>query len=493
VRKLLRRVLGGVLLLLAAVVVLACVLLFNAFNTRTAQLTVTAQPRLVFDEQAAAQRLSSAIRFQTVSNFLNPDQNAAAFRALHAHIEAGYPAFHKVATRETVGNLGLLYTWEGSDKSLAPIALLAHQDVVLVAPGTEGDWQAPPFEGAIKDGFIWGRGAWDDKGNLFAMLEGAELLAASGFKPKRTIYFAFGQDEEVGGQRGGKAIANLLKSRGAKLDFVLDEGLLITDGIIKGLNQPAALIGISEKGYATLTLTATAVPGHSSMPPRETAIGMLSAALARLEDQRMPAEIRGITAEMFATLAPEMSLQNRIVLSNLWLLRPLLRRELEKSASTEAGIRTTTALTIFNAGNQENVLPGRAEATVNFRLVPGDTRQSVTEHVRKVIGNEKIAIAAGRNDADPPPVSPTNGAAYRTLNTTIREIFPNVVVAPGLMVGATDSRHFAGVTDNVFRFSPVIAKQEDLSRFHGTNERISVENYADMIRFYRRLMQNSAG
>lgn len=487
-----RRIVGGILLLLAAVVILAGVLLVNTFSTRSVQLAVPAQPRLAVDEQAAAQRLATAIRFQTISNFLNPEQNADAFRALHAHLEASFPAFHKAASRELVGGLGLLYTWEGSDRNLAPVALLAHQDVVLVAPGTEKDWQVPPFEGAVRDGFIWGRGAWDDKGNLFAMLEAAELLAASGFAPKRTIYFAFGQDEEVGGRRGAKATAELLKSRGVKLDFVLDEGLLITDGILKGLNQRAALIGVSEKGYATLTLTATATPGHSSLPPRDTAIGMLSAALARLEDQRMPAGIRGISAEMFATLAPEMSLPNRIVLSNLWLLKPLLQRELEKSPGTEASIRTTTAITIFNAGNQENVLPGRADATVNFRIVPGDTRQSVADHVRKVVANDRITITPGPNDADPLPVSPTNSAAYRTLNTTIREIFPDVVVAPGLMVAATDSRHFTGLSDNIFRFSPVIARSDDLSRFHGTNERISVDNYADMIRFYRRLMQNSA-
>ena len=493
VRKLLRRVLGGVLLLLAAAVVLVGVLLFNAFSTRSVQLPVAAQPPLVFDEQAAAQRLGAAIRFRTISNFLNGDQSAAAFQALHTHLAESFPTFHAAAKRETVGGYGLLYTWDGSDPAAKPIALLAHQDVVPIAPRTEGDWQEAPFAGVVKDGFVWGRGAWDDKGSLLAILEAAEQLARQSFRPKRTIYFAFGHDEEVGGQRGAKAIANLLQSRGVKLDFVLDEGLIILDGILKGLDKPAALIGISEKGYATLTLTATATPGHSSLPPRETAIGMLSAALARLEDQRMPAQIRGITGEMFATLAPEMNWRNRVVLSNLWLLKPLLQRELEKSAATEATIRTTTAITMFNAGNQENVLPGHAEATVNFRLLPGDTRVSVAEHVRRVVGNDKIAVAGGPNDADPAPVSPTTSEAYRALNTTIRETFPDVVVAPGLMVGATDSRHFVGISDNIFRFAPLRAKPEDLSRFHGTNERISVANYADMIRFYRRLMQNSAG
>ena len=155
-----------------------------------------------------------------------------------------FPAFHAVAKREIVGGHSLLYTWEGSDPAAKPIALLAHQDVVPVAPGTEKDWQQPPFDGVIADGFIWGRGSWDDKGNLYSMLEAAEQMAKAGFRPKRTIYFAFGHDEEVSGQRGAKAIAALLASRGVKLDFVLDEGLLITDGIMKGLYKPAALIGV---------------------------------------------------------------------------------------------------------------------------------------------------------------------------------------------------------------------------------------------------------
>ena len=192
-----------------------------------------------------------------------------------------------------------------------------------VAPGTEGDWAAPPFDGVIRDGYVWGRGSWDDKGNLFAMLEAAELLAREGFRPRRTVYFAFGHDEEVSGRRGAAAIAALFKARGVRLGYVLDEGLLITDGIIKGATRPVALIGIAEKGYATLELSAAATPGHSSLPPRETAIGRLSAAIARLESRPFPASIRGVMRQTLEAAAPELDLVNRVVLSNLWLLEPL--------------------------------------------------------------------------------------------------------------------------------------------------------------------------
>src|SRR4029077_17284559 len=262
--------------------------------------------------------------------------------------------------------------------------------------------------------------------------------------------FAFGHDEETAGTAGAKSIAALLASRGVRLDFVIDEGLVITEVIWKASTKPAALIGTAEKGYATLVLNAQAVPGHSSMPPRDTAIGMMSAALSRLEHHRLPMQIRSTVAEMFDTLAPEMTGLNRVVLSNLWLFRPLLLREFEKSGPTEAMARTTTALTIFNAGDKDNVLPGNAAATVNFRLLPGDTQASVVDHVRSTVNNDRISVDSFAGNTDPPPVTGTASPSFKMLHRTIREIFPDVVVAPGLMVAATDSRHYTEITDSIF-------------------------------------------
>ncbi|MFL6792388.1 MAG: M20 family peptidase [Bradyrhizobium sp.] len=484
---------GILLLAIVALVILSGVLAFNVVTHGSRQIQVAATPRTPVDAQAAAARLAEAIRFKTVSSYEKPDQHAEALRGMQAHIERSFPAFHAVAKREIVGGYSLLYTWEGSVPNAPPVALLAHQDVVPVAPGTEKDWQQQPYDGIIADGFVWGRGSWDDKGNLYSMLEAAEAMSKAGFRPKRTIYFAFGHDEEVAGTRGAKAIAALLDSRGVRLDFVLDEGLLITEGILKGLDKPAALIGVAEKGYATVVLSAHATPGHSSMPPRETAIGMMSAALTKLEDHRLPMQIRSTVSGMFDMLAPEMNGFNRVVLSNLWLFKPLLLREFEKSGPTEAMVRTTTALTIFNAGDKDNVLPGNAEATVNFRLLPGDTQGSVTDHVRYTIDNDRIEVKPFPGNTDPPPVTATASPSFQMLNRTIREVYPDVIVAPGLMVAATDSRHYAGITDRIFRFSPVRANSDDLKRFHGTNERLSIEGYADMIRFYRRLIENTAG
>jgi len=491
-RRLTRFIRNALMLLAAAVVALAAIAAANTINLRSRQVAVEPLAKFAVDEAKAAERLGGAIRFKTVSDYGDPDLNADQFLKLHDYIAKSFPAFSAAAKREVIARYSLLYTWEGSDAKAAPIAFLAHQDVVPIAPGTDGDWLVPPFSGVVRDGYIWGRGAWDDKGSLLGMLEAAETLAKEGFKPRQTIYFAFGHDEEVTGLHGAKAIAALLAERGIKLDFVLDEGMLILSGGFKGLDKPVAIIGVAEKGYASVGLHATAAGGHSSMPPRDTAIGIMSAALARLEQHQMPTRLSGTTLETLDTLAPEMPLMERVVLANLWLTKPLVAYGMAATPSTAASVRTTTALTMFNAGNKDNVLPAKADATVNFRLLPGDTLETVLTHVRRTIADDRVTISPYANNSDPPPVTGTASFSYRALNQTIREVYPDVLVTPGLMVAATDSRNYANVTDKMFRFFPVRAKPEDLTRFHGTNERLSVENYADVIRFYRRLIQNVA-
>jgi carboxypeptidase PM20D1 len=435
------------------------------------------------------------VRLKTIASQDDEDANGAEFASLHTLLEQSFRRAHAALKRESIGKYGLVYTWQGSDAKAAPIGLMAHQDVVPISPGTDGDWQQPPFSGAIKDGFVWGRGSWDDKGSLMAIMEAVELLATSGFQPRQTIYLMFGQDEEILGARGASQIAKLLKDRGIHLQFVLDEGLLITEGVLAGLDKPAALVGVAEKGTMNLRLTATSAGGHSSMPPpqaEQSAIGMMSAALARLEDKQMPLQIHGLSREMFETLAPEMHGLNRVFLSNMWLFKPIIEQQLAKGAGTNATLRTTTALTVFNAGNADNVLPGRANAVVNFRLMPGDSSDSVVKHVTQVVANPAVAIEKGVGIAEASSVSHTDAPGYQLINRTLRQLHPDVVVAPGLVIGATDSRYFEGVADNVYKFLPVRAKPEDLKRFHGTNERIAVDNYVELIQFYHQLISNTA-
>ena len=487
----LRRLFAFIVLVLLG---LAAVVGVKTFATPSRQLAVSAIPPVAVDVAGASARLGAAVRFKTIASPTDVDANAAEFTGLHALLQSSFPKAHAVMKREVIGGYGLLYTWPGSDPKAPPIALMAHQDVVPIAPGTEGDWQQPPFSGAVTGSFVWGRGAWDDKGNLMSMMEAVEMLAASGFTPRQTLYLVFGHDEELGGQRGAKQVAGLFKQRGVQLQFIVDEGLLITEGVLKGLDKPAALVGVAEKGYLTLQLTASATPGHSSMPPPQpeaSAIGMLAAGMARLDDKQMPLAVRGLSQDMFESIAPEMSGLNRVFLSNLWLFKPVIETQLKKAASTSAMMRTTTALTVVNAGNADNVLPGRANALVNFRLAPGDSSDQVVEHVGKVLANPAIKVEKAAGFSEASRVAATDAPGFRLINQTLRQLHGDVVVAPGLMLGATDSRHFESVADNIYKFSPVRAGTEDLKRFHGTNERISSVNYTELIQFYYQLLRNA--
>ena len=480
--------------LAATLLLLVAVLVANTLRQGSRQVTVPPLAPLVVDKASVAEAMALAIRAKTVSGLLDPTGVAAEFEALHAHLSSRYPLVHSTLVRDVVGGHSLLYTWQGSETKTKPIALMAHQDVVPIAPGTEALWKKPPFAGVIEEGFVWGRGALDDKSNVITQLEAVEALIKSGFKPRRTVYLVFGHDEEVGGRLGAVAIVALLKERGVKLDFVLDEGMVVTEGILPGVAKPIALIGLAEKGSVSLRLTAQAPPGHSSMPPAPggSAIGMLSAALTRVDQNPLPGGIGGAAAELFATIAPELGFGQRVALSNLWLFRPLIEPTLAKGAATNAMMRTTTALTIVNAGNKENVLPGRAEAVVNFRILPGDTAESVAAHVKRVVADDRIEIKPLGTPAEPSRVSAADADGYRVIERAIREVFPDAMVAPSLVLVGTDSRHFGDIADQVYRFMPIRFKPEDLARPHGTDERIAIDQLADMVRFYHRLLTQAA-
>ncbi|MDE2377024.1 M20 family peptidase [Bradyrhizobium sp.] len=477
-------------LLLGLVTILAA----RTWLLSSRQPTPDAIQPMPLDVQAAAERLAGAVRIRTISNDRAPAPGPA-HAEFREFLERQFPRLHQNLKREIVNESSLLFTWQGHDPTAAPILLMAHSDVVPIAPGTESKWTYPPFEGVIADGYVWGRGAWDDKGCLMAIMEAVERLIANGERPRQTVYLAFGHDEETGtsaGEQGAKHIAALLKKRGVHLAFVLDEGLLISEGGMSGLDKPVALIGVAEKGYMNLSLSTEAQPGHSSLPPERMAISTLAVALDRVERKQMNTKINGLVRQMLETVAPEIGGVNRVLLSNLWLFDPVVRWKLEASSGGRAMLRTTLAPTIFNAGNKESSLPGNAQAVINFRLLPGDSKAAVLERTRRAVADDSVSIEPIGAPWEATPVSRTDSAAYERIRTTVREVFPDAIVAPGLMMGFTDSRHYIDVADDVYRFTPVRARNEDLARFHGTDERISLRNYAEMIRFYARLMTSAA-
>ncbi len=444
------------------------------------------------DVNRAAEHLAGAIKFKTVSHQDQGKIDRKAFIGLHAYLKKIYPKAHRVMKRETVNGLSLLYTWKGRDSAAEPILLMSHLDVVPVERATEEAWTHPPFSGNIAGGFVWGRGALDVKDGVIGIMEAVERLIGAGFRPGRTVYIAFGHDEEVLGNEGAAEISRVLVRRGIKLALTLDEGGFIRDSIMPGVVKPVALVGVAEKGYLSLELSARGAGGHSSTPPRRTAAGRIAAALCRLERHPFAARLTSPVEAMFTCLGAEAAFPFKIVYSGLRYLWPFMKMKLAASPQSDAMIRTTIAPTMLEGSGKENVMPNLVRAVVNLRILQGETKESVMDRVRKVINDPGVAIAARENSSEPSPVSGTDTPEYAALKEVIMSVFPGTAVAPFLMVGATDSRHFAPVSRQVFRFSPARIGSEDMARVHGVNERISVDNFAEVVSFYTELVRRTA-
>ncbi len=478
-------------LVLVAVLIVLGVVIYRGATFQSVQVTPPTMGPISVEVSPAAAHLAGALRIQTISYDEDTLPDHDAFNAFHQYLETTYPNVYAALQHETVNEYSLLYTWRGSDTSLNPLLVIGHFDVVPVPPDTLSEWKQPPFAGDIVNDIIWGRGALDDKVDVIGALEAVNWLLTEGFQPKRTLILAFGHDEEIGGENGAAKIAALLKERGVEPECVVDEGGSIISGTMPGMESPVALVGIGEKGYLTLTLKVEQPGGHSSMPPKHSAIGILARAIERLEDNPFPATIAAPTRAMFAALGPEMPFPQRTVFANLWLFDPLVKRLLAGSPETNAVLRTTTAVTMMNGGVKDNVLPTEATATVNFRIMPGETTDSVTARVRKVINDDRVQIE--KTDAmshNPSIVSDTGAPPYKLLERTVRQVFPDAVVGPYLVLGGTDARHYENVTANIYRFSPIRLGKGDTAMLHGKNERIPVKNFGEVCRFYVQLIRN---
>ncbi len=479
---------------LALLVAFVAILVVRAQTVTSRQPVVAPLAPVAVDGDAVAAKLATIVKRKTVSASLDSPAPASELDALHEDLVAAFPNVAAKLTREVIAEHSLLYTWKGTDAAKAPMILCAHMDVVPVEPGTESAWTHPAFDGVVEGGFVWGRGTIDDKGSLIAIMSAIDALAGSGFVPSRTVYLAFGHDEEISGLHGASKIVDALVARGVHAELALDEGSALVEGIVKDVPAPVAAIGIAEKGYMSLDLKAAIPGGHSSTPAPDSALTVLARAVERLQSEPMPARIDGATAEFLSWAAPEMRFGPKLVLANTWVTAPLVRRSMTKSQTLGASIRTTTAVTVFHAGVKDNVVPATATATVNFRVLPGDTTDEVIEHTRRVIDDARITIApqvGSRTEAS--KVSRVDAAGFQRIAETVREVFPGTVVAPSLVLGATDGRHYGKVADDVYRFAPFRFTAADIQRIHGKDERLSVASLADGVRFYRRLVERLAG
>lgn len=484
------------LLFLAAFFTISVLTLLFVLIYRTVNMTYEdiAQSDIILDDiplNEAINRLSKGLQYPTISYQDHDSIEYEVYEDFIAFLEREYPLVHKNLYRERFGGYSLLYSWEGTDPQLDPVMLIGHYDVVPVQESSIDEWKYEPFSGEIADGYVWGRGALDDKSGILSYLEALEFLLSTGYEPERTILVGLNHDEEIGGRKGASVMADSLHARGVNLQYLIDEGLPVAEEVISGITSPLAMIGVAEKGYVSLELSISREGGHSSMPPQETVIYSLSQAINDLKNNPMPGRFTGLIQESFEPISPNLPFTYRVALANLWLFRGTVEKRLSQIPHTNAALRTTIAPTFFQAGIKENVLPSHAEAIVNFRIHPVDNVDSVTEHVRRVINNGDITIREMDGSRNPSFISETNNQPFRLIKQSIHEVFPSVPVAPSMFVAATDSRHFHDITKNIYRFRPIRANTDDRSKIHGSNERMSVDNYEEMILFNIQLIKNS--
>ncbi len=435
-----------------------------------------------------ADNLAQAIRYKTVSKQESSEIDLSQFDQFHEFLEATYPRVYTELKVERVNEYSLLIQWPGSSPSKQAILFTAHMDVVPIEPGTEADWAYPAFDGVVADGKIYGRGTLDDKQGLIGWLEAAEQLLAEGFQPERDIVFAFGHDEEIGGQNGAASIAKRMKELGLHFDWMVDEGGLIISDYPLVKDRPIAMINVAEKQYFTITLTATGEGGHSSSPPEVSTIGRLSTALSKIEKNPFPTRIEGPVAAMLEGVAPYVDQPMKFIFNNLWLTGGLVSYQMSSDRVSTGFVRTTTALTMINAGVKENVIPQRAQAKINFRLLPGDTPEYVVKTIRNIIDDDNIEITY-QNWNEAPPVADYVGSGFKVMQKATLAVYPEAVVVPSLLFGATDTRHYVGLVDNMYRYHGVVMASSQAKSIHGTDEYISIDSFNKSIAIAKKIMQ----
>lgn len=436
-------------------------------------------------------RLAEAIKFKTVSYDDQPiDQDV--YYAFIEFIKASFPLLFAQGDIKKFNKHSLLISIKGAEPNRPPVVLMAHYDVVPVASTTLEQWQHPPFSGAVHEGFIYGRGALDDKCSLLGILESVEWLLSENSIPDSPLFIAIGHDEEVGGQ-GAAAIANYITNHYGPLRAVLDEGGVIAEGIVPGLdNRAVALVGTAEKGHASFQLRYSGQAGHASMPESDGAISKIARAIYRVRKKSRVFKIAPPVKGFFRYLGPEMPFLQRMTFANIWLFRRLLYRIFSKKGSTRALISTTYAPTIIHAGDKINVIPLEASTSINVRILPGETVESCQAQLRTMIDDPDIEIMQLPFANDPPVATDDRSEDFRLFGRIICTVFPDVLVSPYLTLATTDSRHYGGFAAQIFRFLPVPFRNTDLPRIHGINERIKINDYKRLIVFYRMFIEHFA-
>lgn len=433
------------------------------------------------------ERLAAMVRIETVTA---PD-DTAAFAEFPKLLAELYPLVHSRLESRTVVERGILLRWPAaSTEQREAVVLMAHWDVV---PAVEADgWSTPPFAGTIADGTVWGRGTLDDKGQLCVLLEAVENLLAAGVTPKRDIYLCLGGNEESYGD-ANRAIAADFQARAVMPWLVLDEGGAVVDAPMPQVPVPAAMVGVAEKGVATIELRAVGKGGHASAPGKELATTRIARAIGRLQRHPFRPQLSETGREMFEELSKHASGRAR-TLARVIARNPRLAARILASQGGEAAalVRTTVAVTMLSGGTAANVLPNGASATLNVRLAPSDTVASALEHIERVIDDPEVEIVLHEGD-EPTAQSPRDGAQFELIRAAVDTAYPGIPTVPYVQMSATDSRHFHRFAPAVYRFAPLEMDAAQRASIHGVDERVSVATLDRGVLFYQALITGIPG
>lgn len=439
------------------------------------------------NEALAVERFQAMIRKKTVSakdgNF-----DREEFASFLPMLKEKYPDVFSVVEAQLINEFGILLRWKGKNEGLAPVVLMAHYDVV----SDEGqDWKHPAFEAEIHDGYIWGRGSIDTKCLIAGALEAMDRLIADGFVPERDIYFASSNCEEIGGETMPE-IVEWFKEKNIKPYFILDEGGAIMSNLPMGIKTPFAMVAVSEKGWGSVRLTAkskTAAHGAKAMPGDKIPAPLkLVRALDRLDKTPVKSVMTPAVSGMLKSFAPHIDGPVKVVLQNINLFAPVVKKVLASNADTAAMISSAINLTKLQAGNEKGTMPDEAWAQLSLKIAPHDTFDGVVEHIKSVVGEEIEVEILTRSE--PPAISDHNTDSFRLISSTVKKVFPDVGVSPFILNAGTDARHFTSICKEIYRFGAFRLDDELFGTVHSANERIPVKDYIKCIEFYTELISN---
>ncbi len=427
--------------------------------------------------------LQSILQTQTISYLDRSRIDFDEYEKFISYIQSFYPNLMKVSEFKRVEGYSLLFKIKGlTDKD--PVGFMGHYDVV---PVNEEGWKYPPFSAEIIEGYIYARGTLDMKGHVVALLEAMESLISEGQSFERDCYIMLGHNEETGSalpDSGARKIMEMLKEEGKHFYCVVDEGGAFIKGDAMGVKGVVGLVGVAEKGYCDIELSATQEGGHASMPPKTSALYDVCKAAMLMESNKFKADYNDATNAMFDALLPYMAQPLKFLFSYRNLFKPILIKALTKSPETAATVRTTSVMTMASGSKAPNVLAQEAKVNINCRIVPGDSVEQLVNRIQKRVGSSIQVKAINGND--PTNVSPSNHNAFKSIVESVKSIYPEcITVAPYLMVAATDSRLYHPISDGVYRVQPFMSMLEDRSTVHADNERISLDSFEKGINFFK--------